>query len=143
MEAFEALLAEDSLGRHMLQNPGEPEDVIRISSAEKKRYLKICRMLFSTVRVIDVECWESQLADKNGILGRREHECFTIWGQDLPCEECISLKTLQTHKRGQKIHSVGGRHHIAYSAYLEIDGKPHVIELINEIEGSETSEQTE
>ncbi|MGN1350177.1 MAG: EAL domain-containing protein [Anaerovoracaceae bacterium] len=133
MEQFEILLEEDSLWKKADRGAGDLKEGLRISYSEMKRYLKIYRMLFSTVRVTDVESQTCRTADKNGILDEEPVCCYELWGRNEPCRDCIALEVMKNGKTEQKVERIGDQFYMVYVSYIEIDGKPHVIELINEI----------
>lgn len=56
--------------------------------------------------------------------------CYHFWNREKPCEECVSAKAFTWKTRKTKVEHMGSNIYQVTARYLEIDGKPYVMELI-------------
>ena len=61
-------------------------------------------------------------------------QCYSIWGKDERCTNCISRKALKEKRQKTKIEIVDSKVYQVISKYLNIDGKPYIMEMINNLE---------
>ncbi len=83
--------------------------------------------VFSIVRLLDGETLETG----EGI--EPPCQCYSIWGKDERCTNCISRKALKEKRQKTKIEIVDSKVYQVISKYLNIDGKPYIMEMINNI----------
>ncbi|MFR6640231.1 MAG: diguanylate cyclase [Christensenellales bacterium] len=60
--------------------------------------------------------------------------CYEIWKKPSPCENCVSAKALAGKTQKNKIELCGDEAFCVISRYVEIDGKPHVIEMVEKFD---------
>lgn len=84
--------------------------------------------VFSIVRLLDGETLETG----EGI--EPPCQCYSIWGKDERCTNCISRKALKEKRQKTKIEIVDSKVYQVISKYLNIDGKPYIMEMINNLE---------
>ena len=84
--------------------------------------------VFSIVRLLDGEILETG----EGI--EPPCQCYSIWGKDERCTNCISRKALKEKRQKTKIEIVDSKVYQVISKYLNIDGKPYIMEMINNLE---------
>ena len=58
-------------------------------------------------------------------------QCYTFWEKDSPCENCISLKVMADKIQRTKLELIGEDFYQVIAKYVEIDGIPYVMEMIN------------
>lgn len=107
------------------------EKIIRISSLELRKYLRACKLLFPIVRILEPEHNQYWLVDETGSIAAQTKRCFEVWNRKEPCTNCISKRALQTKKTEHKFEVFDNVVYIVYAAFVEVDGKPRVIELLN------------
>ena len=66
--------------------------------------------------------------------------CHTVWGREERCRNCSSMKAFLSKGRVVKLESKGGTGFMVISQYIELDKRPLILELVNEIPGSCMSE---
>lgn len=59
--------------------------------------------------------------------------CGTIWGRCERCENCTSVRALQTKRNAYKIEFADKKAFLVVSRYVEIDGKPRILELVADV----------
>lgn len=59
--------------------------------------------------------------------------CGTIWGRCDRCENCTSVRALQSHRNAYKIEFVNNKVYFIVSRYIEIDGTPRIMELVADV----------
>ena len=61
--------------------------------------------------------------------------CGTIWGRCERCENCTSVRALQTKRNAYKIEFADKKAFLVVSRYVEIDGKPCCLEMASRLDG--------
>lgn len=83
-----------------------------------------------------------RLLDKEALYGGRPIktdsgeicQCYSFWGVDQPCENCISFKVMEDKVQRTKLELLGQDFYQVISKYVEIDGKPYIMEMINRLD---------
>lgn len=96
---------------------------------EANEIVKNLKEVFPIVRIL-----KEQDVHGNTALDSNSHYCFNIWGEKIPCENCISAKTLKDHQDRTKIEYAFDKPFQVYSIYINIDGTNNVIEILKEID---------
>lgn len=103
--------------------------------AEIRETIKHLTNVFDVVRLIDMSDNEVVRAGcKDGneemIDVCRGHKCYAVWGKKQRCKNCVSTKAFE--KRGQmsKLEFADDSIYQIISKYVEISGKPYVLEMI-------------
>lgn len=131
---FEELMSKDAVYKD--KSVGYKMDTTsttRLTVSDMRRYLKVCKTLFHCVRLLDEDCLGYSIVDDNGVLGEHADECYKVWGKCGRCDNCTSLRAMKTKKTEQKFEVFNGETYLVFSRYVEVDGKPHVVELINSV----------
>ena len=84
--------------------------------------------VFSIVRLLDGETLETG----KGI--EPPCQCYSVWGKSEQCINCISRKALKEKRQKTKIEIVDSKVYQVIARYLNIDGKPYIMEMINNLE---------
>ena len=63
-------------------------------------------------------------------------ECYKFWNREYPCAQCISRKTLRTKKQKTKIEFLGDAAYFVMTKYIDVDGRPCVIEMSNRMDSN-------
>ena len=61
-------------------------------------------------------------------------ECYSFWGRNEVCENCISLKVMQDKVQRTKLELLGQDFYQVISKYVKIDGKPYAMEMISRLD---------
>ena len=84
--------------------------------------------VFSIVRLLD----GATLETGKGI--EPPCQCYSVWGKSEQCINCISRKALKEKRQKTKIEIVDSKVYQVIARYLNIDGKPYIMEMINNLE---------
>lgn len=103
-----------------------------MEQAEQK--MECLREVFSVVRLVDGEMLrkreeQGQAADTMDMC-----QCYSFWNKMKPCENCISLKSLKEKKQASKLEFLDSDMFQVFSRYVEIDGKPYVMEMLKKLD---------
>lgn len=115
------ILGKKSEGRRM-----GLKDTMTMQEAQKMK--EQLEQVFSVVRLLDGEVLETG----EGI--EPPCQCYSIWGKSEQCGNCVSRKALQEKRQKTKIEFIDSRVYQVIAKYLNIDGKPYVMEMINSLE---------
>lgn len=109
----------------------EEKDVM--TGPEAENFLKELGKVFSTVRLLDKENFEhmERHFDEHGEI---PCQCYELWKKKSPCENCISTKTFADGKQRTKLEFIDSKIYQVISRYIEIDGKPYVMELVSQLD---------
>lgn len=108
----------------------QPDEIMTRQQAEDM--IKQLGTIFDIVRLLD----------KDTLYGGREMEregsdvcqCYSFWQKDNPCENCISLKVMEDKVQRTKLELIGEDFYQVISKYIEVDGTPYVMEMINHLD---------
>ena len=112
------ILGKKSEGRRM-----GLKDTMTMQEAQKMK--EQLEQVFSVVRLLDGEVLETG----EGI--EPPCQCYSIWGKSEQCGNCVSRKALQEKRQKTKIEFIDSRVYQVIAKYLNIDGKPYVMKMIN------------
>ena len=101
--------------------------------------------VFSVVRLLDAETILNAAKGKNQNISAELCRCFDFWETGKRCSNCVSLKALEEKNKKTKLEFRENNVYQVTAHYVEVDGKPKVMELIQyldeadivDIDGSE------
>lgn len=101
--------------------------------------------VFSVVRLLDAETILNAAKGKNQNISAEPCWCFDFWETGKRCSNCVSLKALEEKNKKTKLEFWENNVYQVTAHYVEVDGKPKVMELIQyldeadivDIDGSE------
>lgn len=103
-------------------------EVTKLTMREAEAEIAEFRKVFTVVRLLKKEeiagiCGKENLPDKTC-------PCYSFWEKDEPCENCVSAKACIEKRDIAKLEfSKKGVYHVI-SRYVEVDGKPCVMECL-------------
>ena len=98
-------------------------------AAESIRQL---REIFDVVRLLDAKVIENINKKDDAAAQKQDSDrCFSFWRKQHPCENCVSLKAYRTRGKQVKMEFIDSALYQVIAKYVEIDGQPYVIEMIN------------
>ena len=110
----------------------EKNDCMTMEEAERK--MECLREVFSVVRLVDGEMLKRRKEQKKDVKTMDMCECYSFWNKSKPCENCISMKSLEEKKQASKLEFLDSDIFQVFSRYVEIDGKPYVMEMIKKLD---------
>ena len=90
-----------------------------MQQAEKE--MACYRKIYSIVRLLDQKTIE-------------EEPCYSPWRDAHPCTRCIGREALLCKGQKSKLEYLGSRVYQATARYVEVDGKPYIMEMIQPLE---------
>ena len=107
-------------------NKKEPSKDVQMT--QKQEHLK---NIFMYVRVLRPdEIGDFIIDEENGKLC----ECYAVWNKAMPCLNCISEKALREKSQKSKLECIASNVYQVIARYVEIEGEPCVIEMINRLD---------
>jgi len=87
------------------------------------------RTIFTVVRLLDA----AQVGGEESI--NSFCSCYSYWGKNTPCRNCISRQVLEDHRQRTKLEYMGSEVFQVTAVYREVDGVPCIMELIQKLDG--------
>ena len=75
----------------------DKKDCMTMEQAEQK--MECLREVFSIVRLVDGEMLEKRAEHSADADAMEMCQCYSFWNKAKPCENCISMKSLDVYKR--------------------------------------------
>lgn len=102
-----------------------------MTKQESEVMIEQLKKIFEVVRLLDGDELETgnlkDLANADGFPCK----CYDFWKKGTRCKNCTSKEALQKKEKLLKLEYLNSNIYQVISKYIEIDGKPYVIELIN------------
>ena len=96
--------------------------------------LKELKKVFSIVRLLNEE--ELRTGRIQGSTDMTEGcECYALWNKRTRCDNCISRVAFAEKDKKTKLEFIDGDIFQVVSRYIEIEGIPYVVELVNKLDG--------
>ncbi len=109
-----------------------------LTMKELRNRMKVFETVFDIVRLLSEDDVDEYSLVNGGFIDCDSRcKCYELWHNDVPCENCITLRAFNEKHRTYKAEMVNGRAYEVIAEYVEADGKPYVLELIKEIEDGE------
>lgn len=107
-----------------------------MTKQEVEKKIEVYKELFSVVRLLKGEELEkTQGLKTDGIAGvDAPCQCYSFWKKQHPCDNCISVKALREKTKKTKLEFMDNEVFEVIAKYMEIDGAPYVMELLNRME---------
>lgn len=100
--------------------------------------------IFSVVRMVDPESQRVLAVNDDGTLTETETKCYSCWGRNESCKNCVSAWAMQHKKWAGKFEIKDGQLYSVLARYQKIMGRECVLEIAFRLDTSfdETSENT-
>lgn len=127
-----------------IEKDGRMKDYKMTGQQAEERMLQY-ENVFSVVRLLDAETILNAAKGKNQNISAEPCRCFDFWETGKWCSNCVSLKALEEKNKKTKLEFRENNVYQVTAHYVEVDGKPKVMELIQyldeadivDIDGSE------
>ena len=99
----------------------------KLTQQQAEHEMELYRKVFTAVRILDAKQVEG---------GRLEGKCpcFEFWGKQHPCDNCVSRRVLNDKGCKAKMEYTAENLFEVTARYVEVDGKPGVMELIRQMD---------
>ena len=103
--------------------------------AEIRQTISKLTQVFDVVRLVDITDNEivrsgCKPGNEEMINACRGDKCYAIWGKTQRCKNCVSSKAFEKHGQVSKLEFADDSIFQIISKYVEISGKPYVLEII-------------
>lgn len=96
--------------------------------------MNMLRDVFTVVRLLDVDSIANVHNGEGPGEEKEKCSCYDYWQKKVPCKNCISAKCLCDKTRKTKLELIGSDVYQVTAEYLEIEGTPYVMELIEKLD---------
>lgn len=96
--------------------------------------MNMLRDVFTVVRLLDVDSIAKVQSGEGPGEEKEKCSCYDYWQKKVPCKNCISDKCLCDKTRKTKLELIGSDVYQVTAEYLEIEGTPYVMELIEKLD---------
>lgn len=96
--------------------------------------MNMLRDVFTVVRLLDVDSIANVHSGEEPGEEKEKCSCYDYWQKKVPCKNCISAKCLHDKTRKTKLELIGSDVYQVTAEYLEIEGTPYVMELIEKLD---------
>ena len=112
----------------------ETQQEYKMTKHEWEIMLKKLQKVFSIVRLLNEE--ELRTGRIQGSTDMTEGcECYALWNKRTRCDNCISRAAFAEKDKKTKLEFIDGDIFQIVSRYIEIEGIPYVVELVNKLDG--------
>ena len=112
-----------------IEKDGRMKDYKMTGQQAEERMLQY-EKVFSVVRLLDAETILNAAKGKNQNISAEPCQCFDFWETGKRCSNCVSLKALEEKNKKTKLEFRENNVYQVTAHYVEVDGKPKVMELI-------------
>ena len=112
----------------------ETQQEYKMTKHEWEIMLKELQKVFSIVRLLNEE--ELRTGRIQGSTDMTDGcECYALWNKRTRCDNCISRAAFAEKDKKTKLEFIDGDIFQVVSRYIEIEGIPYVVELVNKLAG--------
>ena len=112
-----------------------------MTQQESEVMIKELSKVFDVVRLLDEETLETgnikDITDAEGFPCK----CYSFWKKGANCKNCTSRDAFRKKNEQLKLEYLDSNIYQVISKYVEIDGKPYVMELINQMNADAVMEE--
>ena len=108
----------------------------QMTMQEAERKMESLREVFQVVRLVDGEMLMDREKRINAGDLSETCQCYSFWKKDKECENCSSLLALKEQTQKIKFEFLDLQVFQVISRYVEIDGRPYVMEMIQNLDES-------
>ena len=114
------------------------EKTNKLTMKQLRERMATFETVFDVVRLLKEDDLDERALANSGFFDcDKRCKCYELWNHDVPCDNCITLRAFNEKRRTSKAEMIDGRAFEVVADYVEVDGKPYVLELIKEIEDSD------
>ncbi len=106
----------------------------RLTGEETKTLLSYLNTFYDTARLVDPVKNVQVTLDDAGVCRETPYCCYRIWNREEKCENCISAKCIAGKGQLTKFEYSGEDVFHVRAVYVEVDGVPFSLELVDKVE---------
>ena len=97
------------------------QDFPRLTMQQAQEEMACFQKIYPLVRLVDLKTLDTE-------------PCYAPWKSPSPCRNCIGHQALNCKGKKSKIEYLGTKAYLATARYVEIDGVPYVMEMIQPLD---------
>ena len=105
-----------------------------MTKQEAEQMLERLQQIFPIVRLLEETSVPKDRTDVHPDGAEDGCQCFSFWNKTIPCANCISREVLRTKGQLVKIEFLDEEIYQVISKYVEVDGKPCVVEMLEPLD---------
>lgn len=111
---------------------------VSMKKEQVQEEMKYFRRIFPIVRLLDGEKLlrrnDGMEAEPVEIDAPESCHCYDLWKYPAPCKHCIALEAVRSRKEKCKLEIMENDVYQVIARYLEMNGKPYVMELVHRLD---------
>lgn len=108
----------------------------KMTRQEAEEKMESLSEVFQVVRLIDGKILREREKNAEADQFSEMCQCYDFWEKGKECDNCISLLALKEKSQRVKLEFLGSQVFQVMSRYVEIDGEPYVMEMIENLDDS-------
>lgn len=108
----------------------------KMTRQEAEEKMESLSEVFQVVRLIDGKILQEREKNTEADQFSEMCQCYDFWEKGKECDNCISLLALKEKSQRVKLEFLGSQVFQVMSCYVEIDGEPYVMEMIENLDDS-------
>lgn len=108
----------------------------KMTRQEAEEKMESLSEVFQVVRLIDGKILQEREKNTEADQFSEMCQCYDFWEKGKECDNCISLLALKEKSQRVKLEFLGSQVFQVMSRYVEIDGEPYVMEMIENLDDS-------
>ena len=108
----------------------------KMTRQEAEEKMESLSEVFQVVRLIDGKILREREKNTEADQFSEMCQCYDFWEKGKECDNCISLLALKEKSQRVKLEFLGSQVFQVMSRYVEIDGEPYVMEMIENLDDS-------
>ena len=108
----------------------------KMTRQEAEEKMESLSEVFQVVRLIDGKILLEREKNTEADQFSEMCQCYDFWEKGKECDNCISLLALKEKSQRVKLEFLGSQVFQVMSRYVEIDGEPYVMEMIENLDDS-------
>ena len=108
----------------------------QMTRQEAEEKMESLSEVFQVVRLIDGKILQEREKNTEADQFSEMCQCYDFWEKGKECDNCISLLALKEKSQKVKLEFLGSQVFQVMSRYVEIDGEPYVMEMIQNLDDS-------
>ena len=108
----------------------------KMTRQEAEEKMESLSEVFQVVRLIDGKILREREKNTEADQFSEMCQCYDFWEKGKECDNCISLLALKEKSQRVKLEFLGSQVFQVMSRYVEIDGEPYVMEMIQNLDDS-------
>lgn len=123
---------------NILQREKKNGSGVSMKKEQVQEEMKYFRRIFPIVRLLDGEKLlrrnDGMEAEPVEIDAPESCHCYDLWKYPAPCKHCIALEAVRSRKEKCKLEIMENDVYQVIARYLEMNGKPYVMELVHRLD---------